>query len=317
MQLTTHVLSGRMKVGLRRASRLLRLAVHLAVGAAVVWAFFPRWDHAKRSAVRARWCRKALDMLGVQLRVVGVVPTGCHLFAANHISWLDVIAIGAVLPCWYVSKYEIRAWPFFGWMAEANDTLFLRRRSPRAVYRMNAVIRICLQEGESVVVFPEGTTTDGTKVLPFYPALFQPAVDAAMPVMPLAISYLDDTSTVATAVAYIDDDPVWTSLRAVLDAPRTEVRLVLDQALAGEKHKRRELASRSCHAIRSLRSPPQELRAVDESSQVFGLPLQPLATNQTVPARTLTSPAPVLRMPSRPASIRRDSPATGSDRHSQ
>jgi len=308
-----------MKAGLRRALRLLRLAVHLAVGAALVKVFFFRCSHATRCAVRARWCRQALAMLGVQLRVVGAVPTNCHLFAANHISWLDVIAIGAVLPCWYVSKDEIRAWPFFGWMAGANDTLFLRRRSARAVYQMNAAIRMRLEEGESVVVFPEGTTTDGTKVLPFYPALFQPAIDTAMPVLPLAISYLDDTSAAATAVAYIDDEPAWTSLRAVLDAPRTEVRLELDQALAGEKHTRRELASQSCHAIRRLRSLQEEPRAVEQSTStpVFGLPLQPLGMNQTVVACALTRPAHSPRMPAQPPSIYRGSPATGSDLRSQ
>jgi 1-acyl-sn-glycerol-3-phosphate acyltransferase len=306
-----------MKVGLRRAFRLARLAVHVAAGAALVTIFFFRCSRATRVAVRKRWCRQALDMLGVRLRLVGAVPADCHLFAANHISWLDVIAIGAVLPCWYVSKDEIRAWPFFGWMAAANDTLFLRRQSARAVYRMNAEIRTRLEQRQSVVVFPEGTTTDGTRVLPFYPALFQPAIDTAMPVLPLAISYFDATSAPDTAVAYIDDDPVWTSLRAVLDAPRTEVRLVLDHALAGEKRNRRELASRSCAAIRRLQSRQAEPREIAQPRPAHALPLQPLAMKQSAIALTLKRPVRSPRMPPQPPSIYRDGPATGSDLHSR
>jgi hypothetical protein len=104
------------------------------------------------------------------------------------------------------------------WMASANDTLLLRRRSARAAYRMNAEIRARLGERQSVVVFPEGTTTDRTRVLNVYPGLFQPAVDRDLPVLPLAISYRDHGERTATAVAYVDDDSLWKSLCAVLDA---------------------------------------------------------------------------------------------------
>src|SRR5262249_32774385 len=147
---------------------------------------------------------------------------------------------------------DTRAWPFVGWMAAANETLFLRRRSARAAYRMNADIRARLDAQQSVIVFPEGTTTDGTRVLDFYPALFQPAVDRALPVLPLAARLRDAPGSRATNVAYIDDDPLWKSLRAVLDARRTEARVVLDPALDPRGRKRREFASDACHAIRRL-----------------------------------------------------------------
>lgn len=235
---------------LRRAFRLFRLAGHVLVGAAAVKLVYPWVGRDTRVALRARWCRRVLRVLGVELEVLGTIPQGCHLIAANHISWLDVFAIGAVLPCWYVSKDEIREWHLVGWIAAANDTLFLRRASPRAAYRMNAQIRARLESRQSVVVFPEGTTTDGTRVLDFYPALFQPAVDRELPVLPLAISYRDAAARPATAVAYVDDDPLWNSLRAVLDAPCTEARLVLDAALQPPGRSRRELASAACDAIR-------------------------------------------------------------------
>ena len=242
-----------MKTRLRRLFRLGRLALHLALGALVVKLVYPLCKRDTRLALRAYWCRRMLRVLGVELHLDGTIPPGCHLIAANHVSWLDVVAIGAILPCWYVSKAEISAWPLAGWMAAANETLFLRRASARAVYRMNSEIRARLRLQQSVVVFPEGTTTDGAHVLDFYPALFQPAVDLARPVLPLAISYRDHAARPAPAVAYINDDPLWLSLRAVLDAPRTEAHLTLDNVLAPPAYKRRELAMHACDAIRRMR----------------------------------------------------------------
>jgi len=159
------------------------LTVHLLVGAVVVALVHSRVSRETRLALRARWCRRVLRVLCVDLEVFGTPPSGCHLIAANHISWLDAFVIGAVFPCWFVAKSEVRAWPLAGWMAAANDTLFLRRRSARAVYRMNADIRELL-DSQQAVVFPEGTTTDGSRVPNFFPALFQPATDWAVPVQP-------------------------------------------------------------------------------------------------------------------------------------
>jgi 1-acyl-sn-glycerol-3-phosphate acyltransferase len=248
--------------------RLSALLIHVALGAALVKFVYPRASHELRLALRARWCRKTLRVLGVDLRVVGTVPAGCHLIVANHISWLDTFAMGAVFPCWYVAKAETRAWPLLGWMAAANHTLFLRRQSARAVFRMNAEVRKLLESRQSVAVFPEGTTTDGTWVRDFYPALFQPAVDRGLTVLPLAISYRDEAAAAATSVAYIDDDPLWKSLAAVLEAPRTEARLVVDHALDGSSSSRRELAVRTCQAIRRA-----QLRSIEPALIEEGMPV--------------------------------------------
>jgi 1-acyl-sn-glycerol-3-phosphate acyltransferase len=248
----------------RRALRLFRLAFHLALGLALVELLYPMLRRDARMTIRARWCQEMLDLLGVRLRVSGPVPFGCHLIASNHVSWLDVFAIGALFPCWFVSKAETRAWPVFGLLAAANETLFLRRRSPRAAYRMNAEIRTRLGSGQSVVIFPEGTTTDGSRVLPFYPALFQPAVDGGHRVLPLAVCYRDRAGRRAPAAAYINDDPLWKSLRAVLDAPGIEAHLLLDDAHAAAGRSRRELAVRACSAVTRLHRQHGVSEAFDE-----------------------------------------------------
>jgi len=239
-------------MGLRRALRLSRVAVHLALGLLLVELLYPLLRRDARMAIRASWCQHMLSLLGVRLRVSGPVSFGCHLIASNHVSWLDVFAIGALFPCWFVSKAETRAWPLIGWLAAANETLFLRRRSARAAYRMNAEIRARLGSGQSVAIFPEGTTTDGSRVLPFYAALFQPAVDCGRPILPMAVCYRDRAGHRAAAAAFIDDEPLWKSLRAVVDTPGIEAYLVLDDALAAAGRTRRELAARACGAVARL-----------------------------------------------------------------
>jgi 1-acyl-sn-glycerol-3-phosphate acyltransferase len=253
-----------METGLRRALRLTRVAFHLALGLLLVELLYPLLRRDARVAIRASWCQHMLSLLGVRLRVSGPVPFGCHLIASNHVSWLDVFAIGAMFPCWFVSKAETRAWPVVGWLAAANETLFLRRRSPRAAYRMNAKIRARLGAGQSVVIFPEGTTTDGSRVLPFYPALFQPAVDGGHRILPMAVCYRDPAGNRVAAAAYIDDDPLWKSLRAVLEAPAIEAHLVLDDALAAAGRSRRELAARACGAVTRLHRQHGVAEAFDE-----------------------------------------------------
>jgi 1-acyl-sn-glycerol-3-phosphate acyltransferase len=240
------------------------VAAHLALGLLLVQLLYPLLRRDARMAIRARWCQRMLSLLGVRLRVSGPVPFGCHLIASNHVSWLDVLAIGAMFPCWFVSKAEARAWPVLGWLAAANDTLFLRRRSPRAAYRMNAEIRVRLGSGQSVVIFPEGTTTDGSRVLPFYPALFQPAVDGHHRVLPMAVCYRDRAGRRVAAAAFVDDDPLWKSLRAVLDAPGIEAHLLLDDALAAAGRSRRELAARARGAVARLHRRHDVSEAFDE-----------------------------------------------------
>ena len=243
--------------------RLFGVLLHLALGLLLVELLYPLLRRDARMAIRASWCRRLLSLLGVRLQVFGPLPFGCHLIAANHVSWLDVLAIGALFPCWFVSKAETRAWPVIGRLAAANDTLFLRRRSPRAAYRMNAEIRERLGSRQSVVVFPEGTTTDGSRVLPFHPALFQPAADGGHRILPLALCYRDRTGRRVPQAAFIDDEPLWKSLRAVLDTPGIEAHLLLDDALSAAKRPRRELAARAYGAVARLHERREVAKAFD------------------------------------------------------
>jgi 1-acyl-sn-glycerol-3-phosphate acyltransferase len=218
--------------------RLSRLAVHLALGCVMVSAF-PLLFAATREVLVGWWARRLLAAVGVRLRAVGVSPRGPGLVVANHISWLDVVAIAAVRPAVFVCKAEIAAWPGIGWLLRRAGMIFIRRGSFRDVWRVNLRLRACFMASQSVVAFPEGTTTEGRDVLAFRPALFQPAVERALPVYPVAIAYSSGEA------AFVGETSFFDSLLAVARARDLEVRLVLLKPLDTRGSTRRAVAARA------------------------------------------------------------------------
>lgn len=190
---------------------------------------------------KAAWSRHLLACLGVRLHVTGVPLTG-GLLVANHISWLDIFAINAVAPSVFVAKSDVRTWPVIGWICERTETLFMERGSRVAVARMKACMVSLLQQGERLCVFPEGTTSLGESVLPFHGALFQSAIDAQVPVMPVVIAYSSKAS------AYVGDITLWQSLCAIVAAKGLTVTVHFLPALKLESD-RRHLAHRAHTAI--------------------------------------------------------------------
>ncbi|MBS1123494.1 MAG: hypothetical protein H6Q90_5722 [Deltaproteobacteria bacterium] len=127
----------------------------------------------------------AIHRLGV--RIHGTWPTGPVVIVANHVSYLDAIALAAALPCAPIAKGEVASWPMIGTAASQLGVIFVARDSAwsrvRALRRAHAALRA----GVSVVNFPEGTTTDGTKLLPFQRGIFGLARLAGVPVLPVAV----------------------------------------------------------------------------------------------------------------------------------
>src|SRR5262249_43737644 len=156
---------------------------------------------------------------------------------ANHVSWLDVLALSAVQPAAFVCKSEIAAWPGIGWLLKRAGTVFIVRARRRDILRVNDELRGRLAAGQSVALFPEGTTTDGSLVLPFRPALFQPAVERGFPVYPAALSYSHP------AAAFIDQMSFGASLLEIVKAGRLEARLSFLPALAGPGFSRKRAAA--------------------------------------------------------------------------
>lgn len=142
---------------------------------------------------RAEWMhfcgRIVLAAIGIRYRVEGELPTGATLIVANHLSYLDIAICSAAVPSAFVAKHEIAEWPGFGRLARLGGTIFVDRVSRISAWEVADRMGLRLAERVPVLLFPEGTSTDGSEVIRFHPTLFAPAVEGGLTVTPAAIFY--------------------------------------------------------------------------------------------------------------------------------
>lgn len=187
-----------------RAVAILFLSLLALVECACTIPFHRR---EKRLCARAawlhRWCRVACKLLGLRLRTDGSVPHA-GLLVSNHLSYLDIIAFSALQPCVFVAKREVARWPLFGWLARSAGTIFVERARIRDCPRAAQEIRAALRANILVVLFPEGTSSDGSSVLPFKSALLAAERGSDAAIAAAALSYSAEGS-VADEVCYWGD----------------------------------------------------------------------------------------------------------------
>jgi 1-acyl-sn-glycerol-3-phosphate acyltransferase len=193
---------------LRIAFRLLWLASQVVAALVRFAALIVSHGGIPDRAARTRWlqgvCQHALRVFRMHLCVTGPIPSS-GLLVCNHLSYLDILVLGATTPCVFVSKCEVRRWPVFGWFASLAGTLFLRREKRSDVARMAREMRYVLDEGAVVVLFPEGTSSDGSKVLPFKSSLVEPATRQPHALSAGFIEYGLSDGDVAEEVCYWKD----------------------------------------------------------------------------------------------------------------
>ncbi|MEI6075489.1 MAG: lysophospholipid acyltransferase family protein [Verrucomicrobiota bacterium] len=141
-----------------------------------------------RAAWLSRSSRRHLKIFGYSAAISGPVPRS-GLLISNHLSYLDILAICAAAPAVFVSKADVRRWPVFGWLAALGGTVFIERERRTHVGAVNREIETALADGALVVVFPEGTSSDGTGVLPFRASLLEPALRGGHPISAAWIHY--------------------------------------------------------------------------------------------------------------------------------
>jgi len=235
--------------------RLTRLSTHLLGGLLTLRWRFPGWTMARQQEEIQAWAHAALGLLAIELRVIGEPQgAGAMLRAANHVSWLDILVLQATSPSRFVAKAEVRQWPLMGRLATNAGTLFISRESPRDALRVVHQMAEHLKAGEVLTIFPEGTTSNGQQVLPFHANLFQAAVSADAPVLPMALQFVDRSSgQLSLAPIYIDDDTLLQSMWRTASHPglRAEVRFGEVQRPNGRD--RRALARDARSAVEALR----------------------------------------------------------------
>jgi len=222
--------------------RLLGMGAHLAGGLAAAALVFPFASPAARVGFARSWARGMIRALGAQLRIEGAAPAPGSLLVANHVSWLDILAIASCTPAIFVAKSEVRDWPAIGWLAARAQALFLKRSSGRSLLRVKNRVAALLLEHRNVAIFPEGTTSDGSSVLPFRSGLLQAAVDGRGPVQPVAIAYYGDDGNRSLDAAFIDGMSLWQSLVAICRSGRITMRLAFAAPLVPAGRTRKELA---------------------------------------------------------------------------
>jgi 1-acyl-sn-glycerol-3-phosphate acyltransferase len=176
---------------LRVAWRLLQLVAVTRLSIRRLRAERRRVGDCPHTALRHghAWARRMTRALGVRVRVHGEPPAEPALLLANHRSYLDIPVLLAQLPCAFLAKSEVAAWPLFGEAARLHHTVFVEREDPTSRKRSREEVLRVLRRRVSFVAFPEGTTSFGPGLLPFYPGLFRLAAENDVPVVPVMIEY--------------------------------------------------------------------------------------------------------------------------------
>lgn len=159
---------------------------------------------------RAHWvqssCRSILARLGIEYTVEGMPPTA-GLVVANHLSYLDILIFSAAMPCFFVAKAEIASWPFFGIATRNGGTIYIDRSSRASANKVAGVIAERLSLPVPILFFPEGTSSDGSSLLPFHASLFEPAARAKAPVTAAAVRYILQDGTPESELCWFGDAP--------------------------------------------------------------------------------------------------------------
>jgi len=184
--------------------RLARAVVHGLHGLAIVVFAFPALDIAGRRERIAWWSRKMLAVLGIALEHDGAPLHARSLIVANHVSWLDIMALHAVVPqARFVAKADVKAWPLIARLVDSAGTIYLERERKRDALRVVHAVAAALGAGEVVAIFPEGTTSSGHGLLPFHANLLQAAIATSTPVQPVALRFSETSHPVSQAVEFV------------------------------------------------------------------------------------------------------------------
>jgi 1-acyl-sn-glycerol-3-phosphate acyltransferase len=230
---------------LRGAWRLSRAVLHGLHGVGVVLIQFPRLDRAGRQAKVRWWSAGMLRALGIAMDFRGSFRPGAKLIVANHITWLDIMVVHAVCPeARFVSKADVQGWPLVNRLVSAAETLYIQREKRRDAMRVVHQMAEALQAGDTVAVFPEGTTSEGHGLLPFHANLLQAAIAAQTPVQPVALRYSDAANAVSPAAMFVGETTLPQTLWRLASAQGLRVRLNVLPAEGTRHVDRRALALR-------------------------------------------------------------------------
>lgn len=217
-------------------------------------------------------CRLLLVCLHVEVHYIGQVDKNARVFVSNHISWLDALLFMPAPRLRFIAKSEVKNWPILGLLAQLLGTVFIRRDNKFQVYRSLPNAQRHIQEGDNLMVFPEGTTTIGVKTDTFRPMMFEVAVREKSVVQPVAIRYWNHKKTISQTTPFIDDDGIFMSIMKLLFERKTIAHVHFLPTMDASKLNRKVMAAYSQQSIQSILNQPynkpKHVEHVVRSSQV-------------------------------------------------
>lgn len=211
---------------------------------------------ASRRRARALWlqrlCRRVTRIFRLEIQATGTIPTS-GLLICNHLSYVDILVLSSLVPTIFVAKREVKSWPVMGLLAQLGGTLFIDRQRRTHVGEVNDEIQAALNSGALVVIFPEGTSSDGQTVLPFKSSLLEPATRLKHPLNIGRVHYTLENGSDDATVAYWGDATFFPHLLNLLSQPK--VRAVVRFApMPSHSTDRKELAQQLHAAVLGLKN---------------------------------------------------------------
>ena len=245
---------------LTRYFRISRIILHTLLGMAVAALAFPLSSKLFKLRLIKWWCKYLLEILNIRLVSHGHLPPPYQtasniMFVANHISWIDIHALNSIIPTRFIAKSDIQSWPVFGYLAKKSNVLFISREKRQDAARIVHATNHSLLDGDTLCLFPEGTTTDGTEIKPFKSSIIQGAIHANAVIWPIAFRYPLKDGNVNTAIAYAGETTLIESIQLVLQQKEIVVELhflapIATSELTAIDKDRRKLTS---HIERSIK----------------------------------------------------------------
>jgi len=256
LKLRPRLLASRASVKVRQAVRYSRLGMNLLAGSAFIQSCFQfpsvskiNYKYLNEYKLFSLWVTDLNRSMNVKVHVTGEIMPKQGMFVSNHISWLDTIVLSGIKPLSFIARHDLERWPFLGTFTSRMQSVFINRDNKFHAYRSIPAIEKKLNEGRSVHVFPEGTTSVGETVLPFYPMFYEAAVRCRRPVQPIVIKYTDAAGNLLPEPAYIDDDTFVDTLGRMFLVDCIYAHVQFLPVLDSEKLGRKELSQRSRELI--------------------------------------------------------------------
>lgn len=215
-------------------------------------AFVPAKNKRRaRAAWMHRCARRHLKIFGCVPKIFGEIPAR-GLLVSNHLSYFDILLIGSVTPAVFVSKADVRGWPLIGWLTKLSGTVFIERARRSHVGAVNREIESALADDLLVVVFPEGTSSNGETVLPFRSSLLEPVLRGGQEIHVSRIRYELTDGDASNEVCYWGDHSFFPHLLNLLGNKSVQAQLRFG-SFQRQTDDRKELAAQLHAAVASLK----------------------------------------------------------------